>query len=165
MNINRQFRDRTGSPEVRLIRPLLERYDFAMDLHEDWPVWKRPPNKKEEPEGNAPEEFYLWEFCKDKSRRVGGKIVDKVERAGIEVCKNEIIYGDKNNGGVIWYPEDCGTACYAAGTSFDWFLIDKKHTKQSFVIETIRDWSIEKRVLAHIIALKTALGSLGTRSS
>jgi len=154
LNLNREFKKETNAQEIQLITPLLEKYIFAMDLHETWPESTRIGD--DEPEGKDPEEFYLWETCEDKKIRIGDKIVRNVEQAGLPVCKWVKIYGDKNNTGVIWYPEDCGTNCYTKGTSFDSYLAGN-HTKQTFTIETPREWPLKKRILAHIISIKTVL--------
>jgi hypothetical protein len=154
LNLNREFKQDASAEETRLIMPLLEEYVFAMDLHETWPESTRIED--DEPKGADPNEFYLWEICENTAIRVGSKIVKNIEEIGLPVCKWSRIYGDKNNGGVIWYPEDCGTNCYATGTSFDSYLA-ANHTKQAFTIETPRDWPLKKRVLAHVISIKTAL--------
>ena len=154
LNLNREFSDKTTAKEIRLIMPLLKEYVFSMDLHETWPEATRIGD--DEPEGEDAHEFYLWEICEDIARRVGDKIVRNVERVGLPVCKWPKIYGDKNNGGVIWYPEDCGTGCYASGNAFDSYSA-AHHTRQAFTIETPRGWSLEKRILAHIISIKTTL--------
>ena len=153
INLNREFKKDTAAPEIKLVLPLLEQYIFAMDHHETWPESTRVGTQ--EPDGEDPSEFYLWEFCRDHSLRVGRKIVENVQRAGLPICEWEKIYGDKNNGGVIWYPEDCGTPCYSSGTS-DVFLTSN-HTSQAFTIETPRGLELERRVLAHITSLKTVL--------
>jgi murein peptide amidase A len=154
LNLNREFRRDAIAEETQLIMPLLEKYVLTLDLHETWPDLERIGN--DEPEGKDPSEFYLWETCADHDARIGDKIIKGIEQAGLPVCKWPKIYGDKNNNGVIWYPEDCGTDCYASGTSFDSYLA-ANHTKQAFTIETPRDWQLEKRILAHILSITTAL--------
>jgi len=153
-NPNREFKEETESEQNRLIIPLLEKYLFTMDFHE---TCAEPPDHMEgEPEGENPDDFYLWEVCKDKSRRIGDKIVASVERAGLPVCKWPMIYGDRNNGGVIWYPEGAGTQAYADGTSFDNYLADR-HTAQAFAVETGGNWPMGKRVQAALISIRTVL--------
>lgn len=154
LNLNREFKRDTTATETQLIMPLLREYFFSMDLHETWP--ESTKIGVDEPNGADPAEFYLWEICENIALRVGDKIVKNVEHAGLPVCKWSKIYGDKNNEGVIWYPEDCGTGCYMSGTSFDSYLA-ANHTKQAFTIETPRNWPLEKRILAHIVSIKTAL--------
>lgn len=157
LNLNREFKKETQSKEVKIILPLLEQYVFCMDLHETMSDWVRIGDN--EPTGEDPNEFYLWETCPNKSSRVGDKIIKNVESAGIPVCKWETIYGDKNNGGVIWYPENCGTPSYANEGPFDTYL-SANHTKHAFTIETFKHWAMNKRVLANIISIKTALDNI-----
>lgn len=154
-NLNREFKDNTSAKEIQLILPLLETYIFAMDFHETALDFVRIDDS--EPKGKTPDTFHLWEVCENKRLRVGRKIVENIEKAGFPVCKWPTIYGDKNNGGVIWYPEGCGTPCYLEGTACDSFLVNRHHTSQSFTIETPSGWKLKRRVAAHLISLKTVL--------
>ncbi len=154
LNLNREFKIDTIADENRLIIPKLEKYLFFMDFHETMREFEMVG---EEPIGTDYDEFYLWEICKNHDQRIGLDIVRNVEKAGLKVCKETVIFGDRNNGGVIWYPEDAGTPCYALDSVFDSYM-ESNHTSQAFTIETPRDaWTLEKRVLAHIISLRTAL--------
>ena len=154
VNLNREFKKESEQKEIQIILPQLKEYIFAMDLHETWPEASRTEGP--EPDGEDPSEFYFWELCKDKSMRVGKDILRAVEKEGIETCKWDTIYDDNNNGGVIWYPEDCNTPCYALDSVFDSYL-EKHHTNQSFTIETARGWPLEKRIKAMIISITTVL--------
>ncbi len=156
LNLNREFSEESEAKETQLIMPLLEKYLFAMDLHETWPNASRIGD--DEPEGEDPDAFYLWEFCRDKDSRVGDLILRNIEAAGFPVCDWPKIYGDTNNKGVIWYPEDCGGGCYAGETLFDRYL-ERNHTKQVFTIESPRDLPLDKRILAHIISIETVLNA------
>jgi hypothetical protein len=129
---------------------------FTMDFHETGPDEDETVLGEDEPEGDDPTEFYFWETCGDKEKRIGRKIIKEIEALNFPVCKSPKIYGDTNSDGVIWYPESNGTPCYALGTSFDEYLY-KHHTGQSFTIETPLCWEIEKRALAHVVALTIAL--------
>jgi len=155
LNINRQFKTGSAAEEVNLIMAQLEKdgYEFTMDLHETGPDSFMDPD---EPSEEHPSEFYLWETCEDKELRVGHEIVKNIEKMGLPVCKWPTIYDDINNGGVIWYPENCGTAIYAAGTTFEAYL-HTHHTKQAFTIETPSGWKLKDRILAHIVSLRKVL--------
>ena len=109
LNLNRQFKKNTASPETKLIMRELEEYVFTMDFHEDWV--NDTLSGEEEPVGDNPENFYLWELCADKSIRAGSKIIENIKRAGLPVCEWPTIYGDINSGGVIFYPEGCRAEC------------------------------------------------------
>jgi hypothetical protein len=156
LNINREFKIESPSEEIRLMQPHLDKYVAAIDFHETMRDWQQGVGN--EPDGQDPEEFYLWEICADRALRAGRKIVSNVEAAGYSVCKWPKIYGDKNNDGVIWYPEDCGTPCYAAGTASDSFLAEH-HTPHAFTIETYRGLPIQDRVAIDMIVLRTILES------
>ncbi|OGC38109.1 hypothetical protein A2V54_02495 [candidate division WWE3 bacterium RBG_19FT_COMBO_53_11] len=156
LDLNRHFEEGTPAEEIRLILPLLESYIFAMDLHED-DNDEEDAAKPEMPTGKCPEAFYFWEYCEDKSQRVGDKIVANVEAAGIKVCKWPKIWEDTNSGGVIWYPEGNGSAVYAVAHSFEPYLIATGRAAQVFTLETFREQPMEKRVLVDIIAIKTVL--------
>lgn len=153
LNINRQFKAESAAEEVNLILAQLEEYEFTMDFHETWP---EAVNDPEDPPEEHPSEFYLWEICEDKKLRVGLEIIKNIEKKGLAVCKWPTIYSDTNNGGVIWCPENCHTASYAAGTAFDAYL-QSNYTKQAFTIETPSGWKLKDRISAHITSLKTVL--------
>ena len=156
INLNRDFKESPVSKEVKIIQKILgkQRFIFTMDFHETWPEASRVGTN--EPQGDDPDSFYLWELCPDKSKRVGQDIIKNVSDRGYPVCTWPKIYGDRNNNGVIWYPEDCGTECYAQEGPLDSYLL-KHHTDHAFTIETPRDWPLENRVDAHLISLITAL--------
>lgn len=158
LNINREFYAESQCQEARLILDSLdERYLFTMDFHESEPDEEENLNGVEgEPQGLVPGEFYLYEVCEDISKRIGHRIVENVKKAGIEVCTWPNIMGDVNSGGAIYYPEGCGAACYASGTTFDGYLAGN-HTDHAFAIEVMRGWPLEKRVRADLISLTTAL--------
>ena len=86
----------------------------------------------------------------------GNKILENIAKEKIEICNWDIIFGDKNNNGVIWYPEGNGTPAYAIDSVFDSHMA-KYYTEQAFTIETARHWDIKKRVKAHLISLMTVL--------
>ncbi|PIN89065.1 hypothetical protein COU57_06705 [Candidatus Pacearchaeota archaeon CG10_big_fil_rev_8_21_14_0_10_32_14] len=153
LNINREFKRDSNCEETKLIMPELEQYIFSMDFHEDFDA---PSEGTDEPQGKAPSEFYLWEVCRQKPLRIGKKIIKNLEEEGISVCKWPKIYGDKNDGGVISYPENCGTSCYASDSIFESYL-EKYHTPLSFTIETIQSSPLSLRVKADLISLKTVL--------
>jgi len=157
LNLNREFSQKSNALETRLILNEIKdmNFLFTMDFHESWSNATRVEGSLE-PEGEDPHEFYFWEICADKSRRVGNKILENIAKEGIEICKWEKVYGDINNSGVIWYPEGNGTPAYAIDSVFDSHMA-KFYTSQAFTIETARGWDMEKRVKAHLISLMTVL--------
>lgn len=156
LNLNREFKHDSTSQETQLIMARLEKYLFTMDLHETWPDSTRVEGYSE-PVGEGPDSFYFWEYCRQKDKRVGTQILRNILEAGINVCTWDKIYDDNNNGGVIWFPEDCKTECFDSDAVFDAYL-EKFHTTHSFTIETARNEALEDRVKAYMISLTTVLG-------
>lgn len=152
VDLNREFKHDTEAPETRAILDLLkgQEFDFSIDFHE---TWDEPDGVHAEPD---PCQFYMWEICPDVSRRVGTKVIEAISAQGFQICEWPKIYGDTNNGGVIWYPEDCGTKCYAAGTAFDTFMA-AHHTPQAFTTESPLRWPRPHRTAIHVVALQTIL--------
>lgn len=153
-NLNREFKHDTKAKEINLILPRLKQYLFAMDLHETLPEFE--PRREDEPQGGLPTDFYLWEVCEDKKKRLGHKIIKAIKKQGFTVCKWDKIFDDKNNGGVISYPENCGTKCYKSTNIFENYL-EVNHTKQTFTIETPTGWKLEDRIKAQLVSLMTVL--------
>lgn len=163
MNINREFKEGTACQEALLImsslESLAERYAFAMDFHEtsaDPTLNTFTAEDVDEPQGQIPGEFFLWETCPDKQKRLGALIVENIERAGLAVCKWPKIFEDTNSGGAIYYPEGCGTPCYASGGTLDGYMASR-WAGQAFTIETVLEWPLEDRIRADLISLTTAL--------
>ncbi len=150
-NINAAFKLPATTQESAIVIESLQRlnisYLFTMDLHECLPDEK-----------DAPEQFFLWEMCDDKKRRVGKKILKNVRKLGIPICNWKRIIGDINDKGVISYPEGFCSQEYADGTSFDAFL-RKNYTDHAFTTETHTSWKLEKRIEAQITSLRTVLDS------
>jgi hypothetical protein len=115
--------------------------------------WK--PVGKNEPVGDDPDEFFLWENCGDHNRRLGRDVVMQVEMAGHAVCKWPTIYDDINSGGVIWYPEGARSDCYKECDSSDAFFVRYGYTQQAFTIETPRKEELFNRTEMNTIALRT----------
>ncbi|HEY9702453.1 MAG TPA: succinylglutamate desuccinylase/aspartoacylase family protein [Allocoleopsis sp.] len=157
LNLNREFKEESEGVEINIIKPHLKNYEIHLDLHETWSTYTDDRDK--EINDLSPDEFFLWETCLDKNKRFGNKIIDAVKKNNIKVCTWPTIYSDINIGGVISYPEGCGTECYAKGTSFDAYT-NGKHTPQSFTIETPLFENLEYRVKANIITIETSLNEL-----
>lgn len=156
VDINQHFGVPYAEPENIIIQNSLsagpKEYLFSMDHHET--------DTSNDPPGEYPEEFHMWEVCLDKDKRIGHKIVSAVEEAGIKVCKWDTICGDTNSGGVICYPEGCGNPKYAKGRTLEAYL-HKNYTSQSMTIETWTGDNLEERIMTHILSLETALDNIG----
>ncbi|MBI2666363.1 M14 family metallocarboxypeptidase [Candidatus Woesearchaeota archaeon] len=158
LNINRHFVFGSKVKEVESILDSLsegpQTYLFTLDMHETPLEGEFADANKDEA---LPTEFYMWENCPDKERRVGDKMIASLEQRGIPVCKWESIYKDVNSGGVIYYPEGFfNQKEYGTGTTFEAFL-QVNYTPQAFTTETIDNVSLEERVEQQIIVLRAAL--------
>ncbi|MFH1638258.1 MAG: M14 family metallocarboxypeptidase [Candidatus Woesearchaeota archaeon] len=149
VDINRNFKPFSRVQEVSIIKRHLRKgpkaYALTIDMHEDDPL-----------DGQRVNGFYLYENSKE--RKLGRKIINNISRY-FPVCRDKTIEGDINDNGVIYYPEACRNTELCKRTSFDAFL-SKKYTNQSLVTETPVLWLLERRIKAHLIALKTALNEL-----
>ncbi|MFH1401205.1 MAG: M14 family metallocarboxypeptidase [Nanoarchaeota archaeon] len=153
ININREFRHDTHSYENKIIMSLLGHYVLTMDLHETGRTTEGVA--KGEPV-HSPEDFFLWEICPDKDLRFGQEIASAVRALGMPMHDGPNVYEDVSVGGVITYPEGCGTADYAAGTAFDTYLAAHR-TPQAFTIETPARLPLELRVKAGLTSIEIAL--------
>ena len=155
VDINREFKKDTSCREANRVMDLLSRksrkFVCTIDLHETDQNW----NDEGFSASDNPQTFYMWETASNKSIRIGNKIIKEVMKWA-PVCGWPKIYGDINNGGVIWYPEGCGNQTYAQGTTLDAFL-NANYTPQSFTTETPCVWDLWKRVATNMVALKTIL--------
>lgn len=155
LDINREFKIGSFCDEanavMRVLRRRARQFVCTVDLHETDPDWTSEGCK---PEDN-PKEFYMWEVCPDKNLRVGDKVI-KMIYGLFPVCKWDTIYQDINSGGVIWYPEGSRNEVYADKTTLEGYLADN-YTPQSFTIETPCGWHMDKRVFAHLSALRSIL--------
>ncbi len=155
IDINRQFKSDSDSREASMVMRALwgygRRFACTIDLHETDPNWADEGFSKEA----NPCTFYMWETASDKNIRIGDKVIEEVKKT-VEVCDWPKVYGDVNNGGVIWYPEGCGNPVYAQGTTLDAYL-NANYTPQSFTLETPCGWDLKKRIATNMVALRTIL--------
>jgi hypothetical protein len=156
VDVNRAFHADSPSQEARLVIDALKRgpedYLMTFDLHETDP-------NEEDPDfdwGPNPTEFYLYEVCADKGKRVGRQMVEAVSNI-VPICRWPVIYKDTNTDGVIAYPEASGNETYAGGTTFEGYLIKEGYTDHAFTIETSTAWDLHLRVKAQLKAVMTAL--------
>lgn len=162
-DINREFYDKTDSPENKAILEYLSKgpynYLFSMDLHEtrasDKPINEYPPNQRK------PDGFHMWEICKNKDKRIGKKIIEAVSKV-TDVCKWSRVWGDTNSSGVIYYPEGAMGEQYGEANVFERYMHDN-YTQHSFTTETFsgayggNGENLEERIQTHLTVLRTAL--------
>ncbi|MFH1758942.1 MAG: succinylglutamate desuccinylase/aspartoacylase family protein [Patescibacteria group bacterium] len=159
INLNRSFTSPPPTKEVELIQQSLQkgpsRYFLTMDMHESPPL-AIDPKEDYGPEDN-PSAFWMWETAIKKSGlRIGDKIVAQLRKENIHVCDWPKVYGETNNGGVIWYPIDAKGALDATGKSLDAYLY-KNHTNHSLTVETPTCWPLETRIRTHARIICLAL--------
>jgi hypothetical protein len=156
IDLNRDFSENPESGEALAIQKYLSvferQYVISVDIHES----SRYASIDDDP---APDNFYMWELNNDKDNRVGALIVENLYKNEIPTCNWERIFGDKNNNGAIFYPEDCASAEYSTANSFDVFM-QKKYTKCAITTETSVHDSFSYRMKTLDIVLLTIEGWL-----
>jgi len=143
-DINRCFVRNNSHTAVTLKNHIRNKsgYLFALNLHEDNTFMKVDGFQFE----RNPRGFYVYETPLNGSR-LGFPLTVKLRSAGIEICADNEIYGEKNEDGVVITLSNDG--------EFEGFL--EKHTKDVLVTETPTCWPLEKRVHAQKEALYIAL--------
>ncbi|MBU4501952.1 MAG: M14 family metallocarboxypeptidase [Nanoarchaeota archaeon] len=154
VDINRNMESITSVQENNLLIQFLtdnpQRYLFSIDMHED------PTDK---PVGGCdisenPKKFYLYESSPNKESRRGHKLLRKLEKLNIPICKRKEIYREKNEDGLIWTPK-VHNPDYAAEKSVQTYM--QKYTTHSFTPETPTCWTLEDCIAAHLKMLSIAL--------
>jgi hypothetical protein len=161
-NLNRLFGIESEQPEVVAVESWLNqtrrRFVATFDLHEISPDYRGEGFV----ESDNPRACYLYETQEDRAQRIGRAMIDALP-SSFEVCRWPFIYNDRNDDGVVSYPEACGNAIYAEQTTLDAYL-NARFTHHSFTLETPLGWPLEKRVQAHLIWLEAAMSRLRTTS-
>lgn len=137
VDLNRSFEE-TGIAELDIVKKVIEgqRFDFCIDFHEDW-----------EAKG-----VYFYE-AQHNERWIGPKITHQIEKIGpidLEMGESDLPITD----GVFQVDPawgDAGLAPYLFHFSADHVM----------VCETPTSWQLDRRTAAHLMALDTALESLG----
>lgn len=141
-DINRSFEE-DGVAEVRLIKDLLQgqQIDCFIDLHEDW-----------EAKG-----FYLYEGRRNKNW-IGADIISAVEAIG-PIDADGDIGGEEDNEDDSNEPISRGAFAVAAtwGTVGLAPYVLEYHAPHVLIFETPTSWEIDRRVAAHLAALKSVL--------
>lgn len=159
-NLNRVWGINSSQPEVAAIERWLKRFKqkflVTFDLHEVAPDYRGEGFV----ESDNPRGCYLYETVTDQSPRIGRAMIDALP-PGTEVCRWPLIYNDRNDNGVVDYPQACGNEVYKQGTTLDGYL-NGRFTTRSFTLETPMGWPLEKRVQTHLLWLETALKQLAS---
>jgi hypothetical protein len=157
-NLNRLFGTHSPQSEVASVESWLgrlgQRFIATFDLHEVSSSYRGEGFV----ESDNPRACYLYETQTDRSQRLGRMMIDALPPS-FEVCRWPLIYKDRNDKGVISYPEACKNPIYAERTSLDAYL-NSRFTSHSFTLETPMGWPLEKRVQAHLIWLDAAMSRL-----
>jgi murein peptide amidase A len=161
-NLNRLFATDSTQPEVVAVdswlKQLQRRFVSTFDLHEVLSSYRGEGFV----ESDNPRACYLYETQADRARRIGRAMIDALPPS-FEVCRWPLIYKDRNDNGVISYPEACKNPIYAERTTLDAYL-NSRFTSHSFTLETPMGWPLEKRVQAHLIWLDVAMSRLRAAS-
>ena len=143
-DINREFHFETSNLEARyFIENFKDSYDLNIDFHETCP---EDSSDVAQAGDRLPNEFYLYEVCEDKDKRVGHLIIKTIKELGFKTYQSPTIFGDTNQDGLISYPEACKNPIYAQGTSLDLYLYNNKLSKNALTIETMAHYEMEHRV-------------------
>ena len=137
VDLNRSFEE-TGIAEVDIVKETVagQRFDFCLDFHEDW-----------EAKG-----VYFYEAQRDELW-IGPKITRQIEKIGPidgEVGESDLPIAD----GVFQVDPAWGDAGLAP-------YLFHFHADHAMICETPTSWHLDRRTAAHLMALDTALESLG----
>lgn len=144
VDINRSFL-KINSIVARVLRAKVAEsspYLLAINMHEDDP--QKPV--EDLPLDTNPRAFYLYETTLN-GQMIGVKILKKLREEGIDICLQDTIYGEGNQGGIIFSHSTSG--------ELEQFL--RKHTNTIITLETPTIWSLEERIRTHLLALKATL--------
>lgn len=161
IDLNRDFHSNAQEQEAIIAKNMLEQharaYIFSLDMHED-PTDK--PALGFELKDNV-REFYMYEISPSKESSMGHKIIAELEKQGVPVAKQEKIYYDFNDNGLVWRqsPEN-----RLNDQSSEFFAYLQRYTDYSFIIETPTFWTVEKRIEAQVKALEIILGEFEKKS-
>jgi murein peptide amidase A len=155
INLNRSFGINSSEPEIHAIESWLAEsrltFRITLDLHEAPPYYRGEGfARKDNPTGT-----YLYETVSDDSTRIGHAMIAALPSRA-DVCRWPTIYHDKNDAGVVAYPDACRNAIYAEKTSFDAYL-NARYTNHSITTETPTFWDFEKRVATQLTYICSAL--------
>ncbi|MDR2982062.1 MAG: M14 family metallocarboxypeptidase [Puniceicoccales bacterium] len=144
IDLNRDYRA-LRAPETRAHKAWIShansRYDVALALHEDW-----------ESKG-----FYLYELLKPPCPDFGYSILQAVEPVIDIDCSPEIDGFPARNGLLRPHADD------SLETVDEWpeqLYLRQNNTSASLTFETPSSFPIESRVMAHVVAVKTAINLL-----
>jgi len=161
VDLNRNFDSEVPEQETKIAKDVLEdfarTYVFSLDLHED-PVDKPALGFELK---DSVREFYMYEISPSKEHCIGHKVIGRLEQQGIPIAKQDKIYHDFNNNGLVWRPspEDKWN-----DQSSELFAYLQRYTDYSFTIETPTCWTLEKRIDVQIKALEIILNELESKA-
>lgn len=168
---NRNFMDPSSVPEVQAfvdsVKDLNARFSLSMDLHETLPNDLEIAAEQGEDIGTdqvdwvLPTAFFVYEDCSQARDRIGREIIEAVSKIA-PVCKDDTIWGDENDGGVVYADAiNSETSAYAEPVCMDSFLRAAGYSDHAFTTETFADVSVEKRTDIQVTAVSAALQAFG----
>lgn len=131
VDLNRDFSKKPKSEEVKIVQTYLKelgiKFKTSIDFHET--------GIDETGEEQIPDNFYVWEINENQDTRFAHDIIETLYQNRIPTCNWSHIFGDKNNNGAIFYPEDCFSETYSSAESFDVYM-KNNYTDQALTTET-----------------------------
>jgi hypothetical protein len=101
-DINRDLLSEMPSQETAIVKKAVEgagvKFAVAIDMHED----RTDDIDEDEADEFVPEDSYFYENSTTLESSIGKSLIEEMEREGITFCKAPEIYGDENDGGMIW---------------------------------------------------------------
>lgn len=147
IDVNRDFKD-FKSEEARTIRDWLSesriKFDLAIDLHESGYPDKETEHTSKGEEA-CPDTFYMWELTNDSKHRVSNGVMDFLQKQGFPTCNWVTIFGDRNNNGLIRYPEDATGESYKDAATLDTYIWNNKIANCAITTETCVNDPLEYR--------------------
>lgn len=143
-DINRQFRERTDTPEAELIKRLVKgrRFLFSMEFHEDVDATG----------------FYLYELRRQPPY-IGESILDAVARI-TPINRDAVIDGNQSTGHGLIRREAAGNLLQTRRRWPMAFHLFRHCTDHILGSESAIHVSLDQRARAHIVGLETALRKL-----
>lgn len=162
VDVNRDFIDESSSSEAIIVKKLLGEincpYIFTLDMHEDRSDDIDPADSPDQ----VPQEAYVYESSVDKESSVGASVIRSLEKEGIKFSKTSDIYGDHNDGGVIWaqWGEEVEGE---ENNTLQGYL--ERYTRHTFTTETPTKLPMQERKRIQIQILRSMLDRFCDRNS
>lgn len=154
VNINESFKKSSLIQGVNIFTQFLannpRQYLFAIDMHED-PTHKRVKGFRLR---DSPKRFYMYEVSPDRRSQVGPRIIQKLKKNGVLICRRKKIYGECSENGIVW-SRGLSDPAYPYRDAVEGHI--QKYTSNVFTSETPTCWPLEDRIETHLKMLSITL--------